>query len=78
MKLWLIERIKDPFSEWDIYTGFVVRAEDEQAARQLALEERSESWIGNKGEWLSAEFATCTEIALAGDAEVILYNFKRG
>lgn len=78
MKLWLIERTADHGGEWDIFLGFVVRAETEQAARQLAAE-NSVGWHPTPdADWLDSAWASCVEVSAEGDAGVILDSFKAG
>jgi hypothetical protein len=75
MKLWILRPVNEyssPWSPWyDKAFGFVARAEDELAARELA-----NSRSGDEGSaWLDSEFSTCTELTEQGDSGVIMIDF---
>lgn len=72
MKLWVLQAIKEV--DWDEFDGFVVRAEDEAQAREIA--EQTAKYEKQKGFWLSAKTTTCKEVKVHGKAEVILSAFK--
>lgn len=65
MKLWLIQRIGETY--YDEHAGFVVRASDENSAREVAgaIDNEHESW-------------TCDELTEDGDEEIILTDFRAG
>lgn len=81
MKLWILESIEhcplpDPWNfPYDVAIGFVVRAETEQQARELAT-----SQAGDEGKkaWLDPKYTTCKSLSSVGDPEVILRDFKAG
>jgi len=75
MKLWLIERDADDDIGWDEFRGFVIAAEDEEAARKCAMERP-----GDEGAdvWKKA---TCQLIGEANErvsAGVVLSDFNAG
>ena len=87
MKLWLLrpqekyERVSlggnddasNPWEPWfDKAFGFVVRAETEERARQLASEDAGDE---NEGSWLSPEFSSCVELSVTGLETVIIRDF---
>lgn len=84
MTLWLLrpkpeeERPgRDPWNlRWDCYYGFVVRAETEQEARNLADKRGDESARGNP--WQDPAYTTCTPLSADGPAEVIMEDFLSG
>ena len=73
MKLFLLKRIDD--SGWDVNNGFVVREENENAARSRCSLERGDE---GGGTWLSSEYSTCEEISPEGDPEILLTDFHAG
>lgn len=84
MKLWLLgnredledDRDTNPWSPWyDKAFGFVVRAETEEQARQLATDMAGQETRKHKDAWLDAQYSTCVELAASGDASVILRDF---
>ena len=81
MKLWILlplsplvlKNIDNPWKPWyDKSFGFVVRAETEEQARQLAAElcgnERKEAWI-------STIYSSCDELTNDGPAEIIMKDY---
>ncbi len=47
--------VRDPFSGYDIKTGFVIRAESEEQARQIAEENAGDEIYATYGKWLNGE-----------------------
>ena len=77
MKLWLLDR-KSAGDKiyYDEYTGFVIRAPDEETARHMAGEVAGEE---GKETWHSSRFSTCCEIIPAeGSLGVVLASFNAG
>lgn len=80
MKLWLLQprnlpkdEAKNPWEPWyDKTLGFVVRAETEQDARQIADENGMEENRGGKHPWLDAALSTCEELTADGEPGMIL------
>lgn len=88
MKLWLLRPVKglpdndNPWKPWyDKTFGFVVRAETEEAARNLADmeagEENQGEFLGNKiadtkNPWIDAKYSTCIELTADGEPKVII------
>jgi hypothetical protein len=91
MKLWLLcpvvelDKNDNPWEPWyDKAFGFIVRAETEDEARELA---HSSAGDENDGEFLSvkiantdqpwkdAKYSTCTELLPDGEAGVVMQDF---
>lgn len=92
MKLWILrpreelaDRIyvgkimhRNPWVPWyDKNFGYVVRAETEEQARQLADQRAMEENSSGQHPWLQPMYSTCTELTADGDAEVIMIDFAR-
>lgn len=81
MKLWLLRPKEnlgkdDPWDPWyDKPFGYVIRAETEKEARQMAEAER----VGDirVGAWLFTKYSTCVELTAEGPAEVIIEDFAQ-
>lgn len=60
---------------WDCAYGFVVRANNESEARQLAANEG-----GNEGDeaWRDSHWSRCVELMPVGDVGVVLRDFHAG
>jgi hypothetical protein len=85
LKLWLVERIGG--CGYDEHIGFVVRADDADAARCEALvaagiddyEWLDVDQVGCREPWWGdPELTTCVEITADGQSGVILDSFKAG
>lgn len=78
MKLWLL-KAKEEMPPWnsgyDKAYGFVVRAETEERAREIA-EENSGNEAAKYSAWLKLEFSTCTELLPEGEESLILRDFE--
>jgi hypothetical protein len=78
LKLWILEGHTklvgaSPWSPWcDKAFGFVVRAETEDRARQIAAENCGDE---KKAAWLNPIFSSCKELLLEGEEEMILIDF---
>jgi hypothetical protein len=93
MKLWLLRPVKtldkgdNPWEPWyDKAFGFVVRAKDEQEARQFAHEdagrENRGTFLGVKtantaSPWLDPAYSTCVVLTARGEKGVIIQDFAR-
>lgn len=75
MKLWLLKRTDEV--GWDQGRAFVVRAETEAEARQLASNEAGD-YREPTDKWADPSFSTCTELTSDGAPEIILEDFKAG
>ena len=91
MKLWILRPVDglaktdNPWEPWyDKAFGFVVRAETEAEARDLADadagdENRGEfmgrSTANTKAPWKDAAYSTCVELLPEGAAEVVMKDF---
>lgn len=73
MKLYHIKRLDRVY--YDEFDSFVVRAEDETAARKLAA---SKEDIDSKESWLDERLSDCTELTSEGDATIILGSYNAG
>jgi len=83
MKLFLLRPqedlpIKNPWVQWyDKCFGFVIRAENESEAREMAdanaMDENNE--LKEPGHpWLDPVWSMCTELTADGEREVIIYD----
>jgi hypothetical protein len=72
MTLWILRPVTDWKPWYDKSFGFVVRAENESAARVIASEN-----AGDEGAaaWLKSEETTCQELTADGPATMILRDF---
>lgn len=89
MKLWLLQPVEgldmedDPWEPWyDKAFGFVVRAETEDEARELAHagagdEEEffSRKTANTTHPWKDAKYSTCTELRTEGEAGVVIRDY---
>ena len=83
MKLWLLQAKTDlgnsPWNPWeDKIFGFVVRAESESDARQIADEHGGNETTATMRPWLNVQYSTCVELLAEGKAEIILEDFSGG
>jgi hypothetical protein len=92
MKLWLLEPIgnlksgDNPWNPWyDKTFGFVIRAETEEQARNMANknagDENRGGFLGEKianttTPWLDPHYSTCTELQNDSESKIILYNHR--
>lgn len=93
MKLWLLRPVNglakndNPWDPWyDKAFGFVVRADTEAEARDMAHaeagDENREMFLGGKTAntnepWRDAKYSTCVELTAEGHAEVVMQDFAR-
>ena len=86
MKLWLLRPVdklpaKDnPWEAWyDSAFGFVVRADSENAARQIANDNAGDENAGRcydcETPWLNAKYSSCIELTADGDAGCVIVDF---
>lgn len=91
MKLWLLRpadglaKNDNPWEPWyDKAFGFVVRAETEAKARDMAHagagDENRGMFLGEKTAdtnepWRNAKYSTCVELTAEGPAEVVMQDF---
>jgi len=85
MKIWLLDsredflhKDDDPWIPWyDKAFGFVVIAETEDEARELASEQAGDEADGDFfNPWMDEEYSTCVELKPEGVPRVVLRNFK--
>ena len=84
MKLFILRQVKEWEPWYDTAKGFIVRAETEQAARQLIYDYAKDRYCweddlvaGREGKevWLNPELTTCTELDPDGKPELIMRDF---
>jgi hypothetical protein len=82
MKLWHLTLVREwgEHQWYDCACGFVVRAEDEAAARKVIVDLGDESWepgAGNEGAsfWADPAKAKCVELTADGESGVIIRDF---
>ena len=77
-----LQKDDNPWKPWyDKCFGFVVRAENEESAREIAQDnahdEKRNEFFGRKESnttepWLNPQYSTCTVLELIGPSELIL------
>jgi len=81
-KLWILKPTTDV--GWEICTydccwGFVIEAETEQRAREIANHDgEDEVNCGKKDFWLNPDYSICKELKPDGEEGVILCDFHAG
>ena len=60
---------------YDKYFGFVVRAESEKEARQIAAGEAADE---GRDTWFNCNATKCREVPLQGEKGIILSDFSAG
>jgi len=85
MKLWLLRPVSDgkgsPWHPWyDKAFGFIVRAETEQRARELAQAQGGDEVrayrVASIPAWTDPTLSTCVEVTTDGEQEVVLCDFR--
>ena len=81
MKLYVLRPLSnlkpDPWHDWyDLYHGFVVRAETEQRARELCAEQ--DKLNSTSKYWLDARYVECYELSYDGAERIILSDYRAG
>lgn len=82
MKLWLLKPCEglpsnyNPWEPWyDKAFGFVVRADTEATARQIADNNSGDEGTPYVSPWLDANYSTCVELLPDGEAGLILQDY---
>ena len=83
MKLWLIRPVENlaqdnnnPWEPWyDKAFGFVVRADTESEARNMAHDQSGDESARTRAPWLDAVYSTCAELLPEGPAGVVMQDF---
>lgn len=88
MKLWLLRPIDENAGPWaptyDLMFGFVIRAETEQQAREIAEEnggcENEEGYYSSalKVVWCDSALVSCVELTAEGEPGVVIHDFNAG
>jgi hypothetical protein len=73
MKLYLLTRT-DKF-EWEVYNEFVIRAESDIEARQLA---NTIDHYDTNDSWLNPDYSDCDLIETEGETEIIASDYHSG
>jgi hypothetical protein len=72
VNLYHLDRIYDDQWGYDEYDGFVIRAETEHRAREIAVAKSEESWFGDPTK------STCVVLDADGEEGIILASFMAG
>lgn len=81
MNLYLLRPIRDaiddPWGSWyDKCFGFVIRAENEAHAREIAdLNAGDENRTSKPNAWLDPDYSTCEILDGSGDAGMVMQDF---
>ena len=84
MKLWILEPIGvtkeslrgGPWDFWyDKVFGFVVRAETEYLARNLAQKNGGDEIKNDRPVWDNPNLSTCIELTINGEEDIIMQDF---
>ena len=87
MKLWILEPHKEdgegkvgPWECWyDKAFGFVVRAESEKRARELAeakAGDESSEWEGAGAVWQNSKYTSCVKLTDSGEEGIVIHHYK--
>lgn len=74
MKLWILKRVDMTFGDYDAYYGFVIRAESEEIAREMASKEERD----RPGFWKNPALSICEELLPEGEGGILLDDFHAG
>lgn len=84
MKLWILKANKKVL-DWDSFDSFVVKAQTERDAREIAQENgATECDIGTgynikRGPfWLESQYSSCKELKPTGKPGIVLGSFNAG
>jgi len=75
MKLWVLNNIDEGHPIYNSYEGFVIRAQTEKAARQLAALVASDE---GPDAWFNEKKSTCVQLKVGGKEDIILSDFHAG
>lgn len=77
MKLFMLARPNG--AGYEEYEGFIMRAETEQHARELACRQATPHWREEFDQsFMSRDYATCSEVSVDGDSVILLSSFHHG
>jgi len=89
-RLWILRPIHiendDPWEPWyDKVFGFIIQAETEQRAREIAAKDAGDEKYGEKygtylkddikNPWLDSKYSSCKELVPYGSEELIMKDF---
>lgn len=73
------EGFKDPFPNYDVTLGFIIRATSEEEARRFASQNQGdEGWGEWQSPWLDENLTSCEELLAEGESGVIMRDFNNG
>ena len=86
MRLWVLDVVElelnlptkdDPwgYGWWDTARGFVVRAESEEQARELANAQAGEENSKGYKPWLESKYTTCEELTYEGEPGIVIRDY---
>lgn len=76
--IWLVQ-LKDTANiSYDSYIGFVIRADSERQARELAQAKVADEGRVIYNIWMNPQFSDCYVLPHDGDAGIILSSFHAG
>lgn len=75
MKLYLLQTENYDYDEYD---GFIIRALNENIAREIANSIGTRRLDTSPKVWLAAELSTCTELTIRGSQGLVFSSFNEG
>jgi len=79
MRLWILRPVDEKSKAWqpwfDKTFGFIIEAEAEIKARELANNEGGDENRGGQNPWLDPKQSTCQELLPIGEERVIMEDF---
>ena len=77
MKLYLLERnaFQPAMVIYDCNNGFVIRADTEQRAREIASQQQGDE---GRSTWLDPKLSSCRELSADGPEQVVIRDFNAG
>ncbi len=72
-----LEEGNDPWIPWyDKCFRIIVRAKDEEKARELAQKKGADEIEGDNKVWINPEYTICEELTCEGEEEVIIQEIE--
>lgn len=75
MKLFLLKRVDMTYGYYDQFYGFVIRAENEEKARELASKESADEGLLF---WKDRSLTICEELLPDGPEDILIRDFHAG